>query len=71
MTFESFDFVRENYKVTAPWAVAASIGFGLCLTMFCFEVIWWVKCQHLWKVSEVGRPIPLETRVRVNTNWLQ
>ncbi|KAK0621830.1 hypothetical protein B0T17DRAFT_600607 [Bombardia bombarda] len=71
MTFESFEAVRAHYDVTVPWALAASVGFGLALVVFLVEIFWWVKCKHLWKTQERERPIPLDTPVRANMDWLQ
>ena len=71
MTFESKDVIRRHYDVTALWATAASIGFGLVLAVFLTECFWWVKCQHMWRTQNRDRPIPLRTRVKVDTSWLQ
>ncbi|KAK0614395.1 hypothetical protein B0T14DRAFT_539890 [Immersiella caudata] len=71
MAFEAYEFVRSNYDVVAPCAVAASVGFVVSMGFFLFEMTWWMKCKHLWKTIERDRPIPLATRVRADMTWLQ
>jgi len=71
MTFESKAVIREHYEVTAVWATAASIGFGLALAVFLIECFWWVKCQHMWRLQNRERAIPLRSLVKADTSWLQ
>ncbi|KAK3680918.1 hypothetical protein B0T22DRAFT_474369 [Podospora appendiculata] len=72
MTFESYEFVRDRYDVTVPWAMAASLGFALTLAVFFVEIICWVKCQHLWKLkSERDRVIRRDAKPRANLDWLE
>ncbi|KAK0642955.1 hypothetical protein B0T16DRAFT_437739 [Cercophora newfieldiana] len=65
-------FVRSNYDVMVPCSLATAVGLSVSLGFFVFEMVWWMKCKHLWRTTECGRPIPLDTRgVRVDMSWLQ
>ncbi|KAK5655567.1 hypothetical protein OQA88_5498 [Cercophora sp. LCS_1] len=71
MTFGGFEFVRENYDVVMPCALAATFGFAVALGFFIFEMIYWLKCKHLWKTNGRGRPIPLRATFHAETFWLE
>ncbi|KAK4445168.1 hypothetical protein QBC34DRAFT_358660 [Podospora aff. communis PSN243] len=71
MAFGAYEFIRSNYDVVAPCAVAAAVGLSVPMGFFAFEMLWWTKCKHLWKTNERDRPIPLSTLVQADMNWLQ
>lgn len=71
MTFGGFGFVRENYDVVVPCALAATFGFAVALGFFFFEAVWWYSCKHMWKTTEREMIIPPSAPVRVNMDWLQ
>ena len=71
MTFGGFRFVRENYDVVVPCALAATFGFAVALGFFVFETVWWYSCKGMWKTTEEERVIPQCARYRVNMDWLQ
>ncbi|KAK3323067.1 hypothetical protein B0H66DRAFT_621255 [Apodospora peruviana] len=69
--FESFQFYRDHYGLTAPWITAAAIGSSIPIAALVTALSWWQKCKHLWAASESGRELSMENRTTcIDMTWL-
>ncbi|KAK4209604.1 hypothetical protein QBC37DRAFT_323642 [Rhypophila decipiens] len=73
MTFEPPSKMREMFNVTKYWATAAGFGLAIPFVAFSVAVIWWLRCVHLWKVSEDGTDLEMARFARglkIDMRWL-
>jgi len=68
MTFVAPSELRDMFNVNRYWATAAGFGLALPIVVFVIAVIWWIKCAHLWKVTEDTGIMTRE--LAIDTAWL-
>ncbi|KAK0741302.1 hypothetical protein B0T18DRAFT_440629 [Schizothecium vesticola] len=72
MTFAKASGFRDMFSVTKFWATAASFGLAIPIVVFVTAIFWWLKCAHLWKVTEdsdEGTEM-MAQGLAIDTRWL-
>lgn len=77
MIFGNASEFRDKFDLLNWWIGFAVIGGVVPIIAFVVALIWWLKCQHMWRANQRGDRHTDQNRtiggqmVRADMTWLQ